>query len=93
MDEGTTIHPPPGAGIPVLRYSICLNATRNFSLALCRNETNDNDEDSQKSLQLIQKIVAIVVPLLFGLIVFVGLIGNALVSTDRAPYNLRLLSY
>jgi hypothetical protein len=93
MDEGTTIHPPPGAGIPILRYSSCQNATSNFSLAFCLNETNANDEDSQKSLLLIQKIVAIVVPLLFGLIVFVGLIGNALVSKGRAPYNLRLLSY
>jgi hypothetical protein len=79
MAEVATIHPPPGAGIPALRYSSCLNATANISLAFCLNDTSVNDEH-QLSLYLTQKIVAIVVPLLFGIIVFVGLIGNALVS-------------
>ncbi|KAJ9578215.1 hypothetical protein L9F63_005560 [Diploptera punctata] len=80
MGEGTTIHPPPGAGIPALRYRTCLNTTNNYSLAFCLNETYLDEEAAQQSLHLIQKIVAIVVPLLFGLIVLVGLIGNALVS-------------
>jgi hypothetical protein len=79
MAEDTTIHPPPGAGIPALRYSSCLNETSNFSLAFCVNDTV-TDEEYRQSLYLIQKIVAIVVPLLFGIIVLVGLIGNALVS-------------
>jgi hypothetical protein len=79
MAEAATIHPPPGAGIPVIRYSSCGNETTNISLAFCVNDTIANDEQ-QMSLLLIQKIVAIVVPLLFGIIVFVGLIGNALVS-------------
>jgi hypothetical protein len=79
MAEAATIHPPPGAGIPALRYSSCVNATSNISLAFCLNDTSANDEH-QVSLHLTQKIVAIVVPLLFGIIVFVGLIGNALVS-------------
>ncbi|XP_021924277.1 allatostatin-A receptor-like [Zootermopsis nevadensis] len=78
MADDTTIHPPPVAGIPALRYRSCLNTTSNLSLAFCVNETV-TDEPHQQSLQLIQKTVAIVVPLLFGLIVLVGLIGNALV--------------
>jgi ABC-type transport system involved in cytochrome bd biosynthesis fused ATPase/permease subunit len=79
MADSATIHPPPGAGIPALRYNSCLNATSNFSLAFCLNDTV-TDEEYRQSLYLTQKIVAIVVPLLFGIIVFVGLIGNALVS-------------
>jgi hypothetical protein len=88
MAEAATIHPPPGAGIPALRYSSCINATTNMSLAFCRNDTSVNDE-LQVSLYLTQKIVAIVVPLLFGIIVFVGLIGNALVSKGavRSSYT------
>jgi hypothetical protein len=82
MDEAETIHPPPGAGIPGLRYISCINATSNFSPAFCANDTSDNDEH-QKSLILTQEIVRIVVPLLFGIIVFVGLIGNALVSNGQ----------
>ncbi|PSN49611.1 hypothetical protein C0J52_12827 [Blattella germanica] len=78
MGEGTTIHPPLGAGIPALRYRACLNNTDNYSLAFCHNETLLED-DSDQSLLLIQKIVGIVVPLLFGLIV--------LVVTYVAPYN------
>jgi hypothetical protein len=85
MGDSTTIHPPPGAGIPALRYRSCLNTTSNISLAFCGNETAPDEEETQQSLQLIQKIVAIVVPLLFGLIVMVGLIGNALVSIGRKP--------
>jgi hypothetical protein len=90
MAEGATIHPPPGAGIPALRYSSCVNATNNFSLAFCLNDTSINDEN-QSSLYLTQKIVAIVVPLLFGIIVFVGLIGNALVSNvqQQSYFNCR----
>jgi hypothetical protein len=84
MADSTTIHPPPGAGIPALRYRTCLNATGNISVAFCLNETNFDEEPFQESLHLIQKVVAVVVPLLFGLIVLVGLIGNALVSTDTA---------
>jgi hypothetical protein len=81
MADGTTIHPPPGAGIPALRYRACLNATGNFSVVFCLNETSLDEEAFQESLYLIQRVVAVVVPLLFGLIVLVGLIGNALVST------------
>jgi len=80
MSEGKAIHPPPGVGIPALSYRSCLNMTENISLAFCTNETIVDEEASQQSLQFIEKIVAIVVPLLFGLIVVVGLIGNALVS-------------
>jgi hypothetical protein len=87
MAEAATIHPPPpGAGIPALRYSSCVNATTNFSLAFCLNDTGVNDEH-QLSLYLTQKIVAIVVPLLFGIIVFVGLIGNALVSNGPVQFS------
>lgn len=86
MADDTTIHPPPVAGIPALRYRSCLNTTSNLSLAFCVNETV-TDEPHQQSLQLIQKTVAIVVPLLFGLIVLVGLIGNALVSISPEPFT------
>jgi hypothetical protein len=85
MGDVATMHPPPGAGIPALRYRSCLNSTGNLSLAFCVNETVPGDEIYQQSLEIIQKTVAIVVPLLFGLIVFVGLIGNALVSNGRGP--------
>jgi hypothetical protein len=90
MADSTTIHPPPGAGIPALRYRTCLNATGNISVAFCLNETAFDEEAFQESLHLIQKVVAVVVPLLFGLIVLVGLIGNALVSTRTIlpPYLL-----
>jgi hypothetical protein len=94
MAEAATIHPPPGAGIPALRYSSCVNETNNFSLAFCINDTSANDEH-QMSLYVTQKIVAIVVPLLFGIIVFVGLIGNALVSNGPvpSPYGYLLTGY
>jgi len=92
MAEATTIHPPPGAGIPALRYSSCLNTTTNFSLAFCNNDTSANDEN-QVSLHLTQQIVAIVVPLLFGIIVFVGLIGNALVSKRSSTDSLLAVAY
>jgi hypothetical protein len=91
MAESATIHPPPGAGIPALRYSLCVNATRNLSLAFCLNDTVP-DEEASPSLDLIQRIVAIVVPLLFGIIVFVGLIGNALVSIGREDPSFNCLS-
>jgi hypothetical protein len=55
--------------------------------AFCSNTTENVNGyglvplPEEQSLQLIQKVVSIVVPILFGLIVLVGLFGNALVST------------
>jgi hypothetical protein len=86
---GTVTSPPPlGVGISGLRYQACENITANLSElgAFCSNgseSTNGyglNPPPEQQSLVLIQKVVSIVVPLLFGLIVAVGLFGNALVS-------------
>ncbi|KAJ9584656.1 hypothetical protein L9F63_020996 [Diploptera punctata] len=87
--KGTTTLPPLGAGIPGLRYLACVNHTANGSetgfSAFCSNISESSDSfgldapPEQQSLQLIQKVVSIVVPLLFGLIVLVGLFGNALV--------------
>jgi hypothetical protein len=90
MANGTTIHPPPGAGIPALRYRTCLNTTGNISVVFCLNETAFDEDTFQESLHLIQKVVAVVVPLLFGLIVLVGLIGNALVSLGLRPRSFPL---
>jgi hypothetical protein len=79
MAEAGTIYPPLGAGIPALRYRSCENSTSNFSLAFCINDTNIIDDGLISPI--LTEVVAIVVPLLFGIIVFVGLIGNALVSS------------
>jgi hypothetical protein len=54
--------------------------------AFCSNVTENTDgyglnPTPEHSVVLIQKVVFVVVPLLFGLIVVVGLFGNALVST------------
>lgn len=87
---GTVTSPPPlGVGISGLRYQSCENITANLSepSAFCSNATEITDgyglnpTPEQQSLALIQKVVSVVVPLLFGLIVVVGLFGNALVST------------
>ena len=87
---GTVTSPPPlGVGISGLRYQACENITANLSElgAFCSNATENTDgyglnpTPEQQSLALIQKVVSVVVPLLFGLIVVVGLFGNALVST------------
>ncbi|PSN53995.1 hypothetical protein C0J52_13485 [Blattella germanica] len=83
---GTVTSPPLGAGIPKLRYLACLNHTVNGTglSAFCSNTTENANafglepSPGQESLQLIQRVVSIVVPLLFGLIVLVGLFGNAL---------------
>lgn len=86
--ETVTSSPPLGVGIGGLRYRACQNITANFSEfgAFCSNATESTKNfgldpaPEQESLVMIQKIVAIVVPILFGLIVLVGLFGNALVS-------------
>jgi hypothetical protein len=87
---GTVTSPPPlGVGISGLRYQACENIIANVSElgAFCSNSTEITDgyglnpTPEQQSLVLIQQVVSIVVPLLFGLIVVVGLFGNALVST------------
>jgi hypothetical protein len=87
---GTVTSPPPlGVGISGLRYQACENNTANASElgAFCSNSTEIIDgyglkpTPEQTSLVLIQQVVSVVVPLLFGLIVVVGLFGNALVST------------
>jgi hypothetical protein len=80
--SGTTTSPPPlGVGIGELRYRACGNITANFSglSAFCSNSNDSYGVDKSPEL-LIEKVVFIVVPLLFGLIVLVGLFGNALVS-------------
>lgn len=96
--SGTVTSPPPlGVGISGLRYHACGNITTNLSGlgAFCSNvneSTNGYGLDplpEQQSLVLIQRVVSIVVPILFGIIVFVGLIGNALVS-KRTSCNLIL---
>lgn len=85
---GTVTSPPPlGVGISGLRYQACENITANLSElgTFCSNATENTDgyglnpTPEQQSLALIQKVVSVVVPLLFGLIVVVGLFGNALV--------------
>jgi hypothetical protein len=87
--SGTVTSPPPlGVGISGLRYRACENITANLSEfgAFCSNATESTKNfgldpvPEQESLVMIQKIVSIVVPILFGLIVLVGLFGNALVS-------------
>lgn len=87
--SGTVTSPPPlGVGIGGLRYRACENITANLSEfgAFCSNATESTKNfgldpaPEQESLVMIQKIVSIVVPILFGLIVLVGLFGNALVS-------------
>nr|AAK52473.1 allatostatin receptor [Periplaneta americana] len=86
--SGTVTAPPPlGVGIGGLRYHACVNISVNTSelSAFCSNSSEQlngyglDPPPEPQSLQLIQKIVSIVVPLLFGLIVLVGLFGNALV--------------
>jgi len=85
---GTVTSPPPlGVGIGGLRYQACENITANLSDlgAFCSNATENTDAyglnptPEQQSLALLQKVVSVVVPLLFGMIVVVGLFGNALV--------------
>lgn len=85
---GTVTSPPPlGVGVGGLRYQACENLTWNISEmgSFCSNVTESidgyglNPTPEQQSLVLIQKVVSVVVPLLFGLIVVVGLFGNALV--------------
>jgi hypothetical protein len=87
--SGTVTSPPPlGVGISGLRYRECENITANLSEfgAFCSNATESTKNfgldpvPEQESLVMIQKIVSIVVPILFGLIVLIGLFGNALVS-------------
>lgn len=90
MDTSETVTSPPplGVGIGGLRYRACENITANLSEfgAFCSNATESTKNfglepaPEQESLVMIQKIVSIVVPILFGLIVLVGLFGNALVS-------------
>ncbi|XP_023710282.1 allatostatin-A receptor isoform X1 [Cryptotermes secundus] len=85
--ETVTSPPPLGVGIGGLRYRACENITANLSEfgAFCSNATESTKSfgldpaPEQESLVMIQKIVSIVVPILFGLIVLVGLFGNALV--------------
>jgi hypothetical protein len=93
---GTVTSPPPlGVGISGLRYQACENITANLSElgTFCSNTTENTDgyglnpTPEQQSLALIQKVVSVVVPLLFGLIVVVGLFGNALVSTTTSTVS------
>jgi hypothetical protein len=93
---GTVTSPPPiGVGISGLRYQACENVTANLSEigAFCSNDSEStngyglNPAPEQQSLLLLQKIVSIVVPLLFGLIVIVGLFGNALVSVTTCTHS------
>jgi len=95
MLETVTSPPLLGVGISGLRYQACGNITANLSElgAFCSNATENTDgyglnpTPEQQSLALIQKVVSVVVPLLFGLIVVVGLFGNALVSTATCAVN------
>jgi hypothetical protein len=86
--SGAVTSPPPlGVGVAGLRYYACVNSTANMSGfgAFCSNANDSfnyglHPGPDQQSLQKIQRVVSIVVPILFGLIVLVGLFGNALVS-------------
>nr|QRN45461.1 allatostatin-A receptor [Carausius morosus] len=74
-----------GAGISQLRYAYaqCSNLSNASGElpAICRNTTvaADDEDDAAQASQMITQIVAVVVPILFGLIVLIGLFGNALV--------------
>jgi allatostatin receptor len=65
----------------VIRYAHCANLTANASEQLssfCSNGTAVENKDLEPEV-LMQNIVSVVVPLLFGIIVVLGLFGNALV--------------
>ncbi|KAI5651677.1 7 transmembrane receptor (rhodopsin family) domain-containing protein [Phthorimaea operculella] len=55
-------------------YSICLNLTSDDLPGIQCNYTNDDDNG-----ELLEKVVSRVVPIFFGFIGIVGLVGNALV--------------
>lgn len=80
-----------GLGVKALSF-LCQNMSGDAGPLCLPYDYNSTDVDENVG-QLMERIVSIVVPLLFSIIVVVGLIGNALVSTGyRAspPNNLSI---
>lgn len=69
-----------GPGFPALRYVRCANLTDNLTeVSFCGNVTFQILGEEEPEVMVMENIVSIVVPILFGLIVILGLFGNALV--------------
>ncbi|RZF46225.1 hypothetical protein LSTR_LSTR010887 [Laodelphax striatellus] len=71
-----------GVGIPVFMYNNCLNLTNLSEVAFCQNAssiTTPEDNGDPDGFTVMEKIVSIAVPILFGIIVILGLFGNLLV--------------
>ncbi|XP_039290143.1 allatostatin-A receptor [Nilaparvata lugens] len=71
-----------GVGIPVFMYNNCLNLTNLSEVAFCQNASSistPEDNGDPDSFTVMEKIVSIAVPILFGIIVLLGLFGNLLV--------------
>lgn len=69
-----------GKSVSDYRYVHCINISANHSeVSFCRNTTGTIQDDTEPELRVMEQIVSIVVPLLFGIIVILGLFGNALV--------------
>lgn len=69
-----------GKSVSDYRYVHCTNYSANHSeVSFCRNTTGAVPDDTEPELRVMEQIVSIVVPLLFGIIVILGLFGNALV--------------
>jgi len=72
-----------GSAADLSRYSLC-NLSQYAELALCNNNRTimtgmGNITADYSHLYAMQRLLSVVVPIIFGLIVIVGLIGNALV--------------
>ncbi|XP_067007888.2 allatostatin-A receptor [Anabrus simplex] len=83
MEEEYTSSASPSPGLRDVNglYAQCFNMSEDSSvwLPLCvRNASSPYDSETEVN-EVIQKVVSVVVPILFGLIVLIGLIGNALV--------------
>ncbi|CAH1390634.1 unnamed protein product [Nezara viridula] len=69
-----------GPGFPALRYVRCANLTDNLTeVSFCGNVSFQILGEEEPEVMVMENIVSIVVPILFGLIVVLGLFGNALV--------------
>ncbi|XP_075231268.1 allatostatin-A receptor-like [Lycorma delicatula] len=68
-----------GVGIPNIMYNNCVNLTNMTEVAFCQNSTNYNNDENEPEYKVLEQIVSVVVPLLFGIIVIIGLFGNLLV--------------
>jgi allatostatin receptor len=88
--SGATISPPilVGGGLPLfLQYEQC-NSSADFNIPYCRGLMKNGSDFSDKTTvetegmllsDRMTLIVSIIVPILFGIIIIIGLIGNALV--------------